>query len=183
MNVIALDRVALLGGLHLAGEQPDVADVMLRTGVMASGEMNVDRHIERNAVLAPARDVLGMPLGVRGGKLAADIARASNEPGADRGGADRQAQRLDLRLRRRNVLRAHARDDQVLPNSEADITVAEIAGDLREAAHLIGGPLADRWDDPDPTAVGRLPRMHADERRGTQGRPPRTRIARVPRRR
>ena len=42
VNVISLDRVAVLGGLHFTGQQPDIADVMLRAGVMASGEMDVD---------------------------------------------------------------------------------------------------------------------------------------------
>src|SRR5262249_12277690 len=70
VNMVALDRVAIFGGLHFAGQQSDVADIMLRAGVMASGEMDVDRAVERDTAFAPARDLLGMPLGVGGGELA-----------------------------------------------------------------------------------------------------------------
>ena len=90
-DVIALDRVAVLGDLHLAGEQADLADIVLRAGVMAAGEMDVDRRVERDARLAPARDLLGVALGVGGGELAAGIAGAGDEAGADRVGLDRQA--------------------------------------------------------------------------------------------
>src|SRR5262249_62386424 len=82
-DVIALDRVAVLGGRDLAGEQADLADEVLSAGVVATGEMDVDRRIERNARLAPARDLLGVPLGVGRRELAADIAGAGDEPGAD----------------------------------------------------------------------------------------------------
>ena len=52
-DVIALDGVAVLGGRHLAGDQADVADVMLRAGMMAAGEMDVDRAVELDTRLAP----------------------------------------------------------------------------------------------------------------------------------
>ena len=56
---------------------------MLRAGMMAAGQMDVDRRVERNARLAPARDLLGVTLGVGGGELAAGIAGAGDETGAD----------------------------------------------------------------------------------------------------
>src|SRR5262249_52438756 len=108
VNVVALDRVAVFGGLHFAGEQADVADVMLRAGVMASGEMDVDGAVEGDAAFAPARDLLGVPLGVGGGELATDIAGAGNEPGANRVRAGGEAERFDPRLRRLDVFRMHA---------------------------------------------------------------------------
>ncbi len=64
IDVIAFDL--LLAILDLAGKQPDVADVVLRTGMMAAGKMDVDRSVERDARLAPLRDVLGVTLGVGG---------------------------------------------------------------------------------------------------------------------
>src|SRR5262245_40596191 len=79
VDVIALDRVALVRGLRLAGEQSDVADIVLGAGVVASGEMDVHGPIERDAALAPACDLLGVALGVRGRELAADIAGAGDE--------------------------------------------------------------------------------------------------------
>src|SRR5579872_3252529 len=66
-NVIALDGIAVVANLHLAGEQSDLADEMLCAGVMAAGEMNVYRRIERHACLAPARYLLGVAFGVGGG--------------------------------------------------------------------------------------------------------------------
>ena len=94
-HVIALDRVGLLVLLHLAGEQADLGDEMLRAGMMAAGQMDVDRRVERDARFAPARDLLGMALGVGGGEFAAGIAGAGDEAGADRIGLDGKAERLD----------------------------------------------------------------------------------------
>ena len=64
VHVIAFDL--LLAIFDLAGKQSDVADVVLRTGMMAAGKMDVDRSVERDARLAPLRDVLGVTLGVGG---------------------------------------------------------------------------------------------------------------------
>src|SRR4029077_20435259 len=74
-HVVALDSVTLLGDLHLAGQEADVADVMLRAGMMTSGQVDVDRAIERQMRLAMPRNILGMALGVGGRKPAADITR------------------------------------------------------------------------------------------------------------
>ena len=95
MDVIALDGVAIVRGRDLAGDQADVADIVLRAGMMAAGEMDVDRAVELDARLAPARDLLGMALGVGGGEAAADIAGAGDEAGADRARAGREPERLD----------------------------------------------------------------------------------------
>src|SRR5262249_13791184 len=82
---VTLDGVALVRARHLAGDETDVADIVLGAGVVAAGEVDVDRPVERNARLAPRRDLLGVPLGVGGRELAADIAGAGDEAGADRG--------------------------------------------------------------------------------------------------
>src|SRR5215469_9656496 len=177
VNVVALDRVAVFGDLHLAGEQADVADVMLGAGVVASGEMDVDRIVERDAAFAPARDLLGVPLGVGGGELATDIAGAGHESCANRVRTGGEAERFDARLRRLHALRAHARDDQVLPDREPNVAVAEVACDLREPSYLFGGHLADREDDADPISVGLLLRMHADMGGAVERRSGRERIA------
>ena len=65
-------------------------------------------------------------------------------------------------MRRLHAFRAHAGDDQVLPDREPNVAVAEVACDLREPSYLTGGHLADREDDADPISVGLLLRMHAD---------------------
>ena len=99
-NVIALDRIVVLVRLHLAGQQPDFGYEVLRAGMMAAGQMNIDRRVERDARLAPARDGLGVALGVGRGELAAGVAGAGDKAGADRIGLDRKtrAPRCALRL-------------------------------------------------------------------------------------
>src|SRR5262245_65872345 len=41
-HVIALDRISLLVVLHVAGQQPDSGNEMLRAGVMAAAEAHMD---------------------------------------------------------------------------------------------------------------------------------------------
>src|SRR2546426_471126 len=48
-DVVALDGVALVRGLHLAGQEADVADVVLRAGMVAAGQVDVERAVEGNA--------------------------------------------------------------------------------------------------------------------------------------
>src|SRR5712691_2708610 len=83
-DVVALDGIALFRGLHLASQQTDLADVVLGAGVVAAGEMDIDRPVELEACLAPTRNRFRMPLGIRGGELAAGVAGASDKAGANR---------------------------------------------------------------------------------------------------
>ena len=62
INVIALNL--LFAFVHLAGEQSDVADVMLCTRMMAAGEMDVHRTIELHARIAPLCNFLSVAFGV-----------------------------------------------------------------------------------------------------------------------
>ena len=52
-DVIAIDRIAFLIDRDARRDETDVADVMLRAGMMAAREMDVDRLIEGDARLAP----------------------------------------------------------------------------------------------------------------------------------
>ena len=101
--MIALDHVALLRTSHLAGEQADVADVVLGAGMVAAGQVDVDRLVERDARLAGARDLLGVALGVGGGELAAGIAGAGDEASADRVRVGGEPERGDRGLRQRRL--------------------------------------------------------------------------------
>src|SRR5215813_8734486 len=83
MDVIALDGVAVVGACNLAGEEADVANVVLRAGMVAAGEVDVEGTVESDARLAPARDLLGVTFRVRGGEAAADVAGAGHEPRAN----------------------------------------------------------------------------------------------------
>ena len=64
-EMIALDRIVILADRHLRRDQADIADVMLRAGMMAAGEMDVERRVDVDARLAPVADLGGMALGVR----------------------------------------------------------------------------------------------------------------------
>ena len=99
-DVIAVDRVAVLVDRDARRDQADVADVVLRAGMMAAGEMDVDRRVERDARLAPRGDLLGVLLGVGGREAAAGRAGAGDEPGADRRRLRRRARAPRSRPRR-----------------------------------------------------------------------------------
>src|SRR3990170_367388 len=101
---------------------------MLRAGMMAAGEMDIDRLIDRDALLAPCGDCLGVPLGVGGGEPAAAIAGAGDEARANRAGADREPDCLDCRGYCVDFIVGHAREQKVLPDREPDIAVAEFTG-------------------------------------------------------
>src|SRR5258707_1092289 len=64
VDVIALDLIAVLGHLHLGADEADVADVVLRAGIRAAREMDVERAVELHPGFAPVRDLLGVALGV-----------------------------------------------------------------------------------------------------------------------
>lgn len=70
MDVKAFDAV-FIRDRDLGADQADVADEVLRAGVMTAGEMDVDRRVERHARLAILRDRFRGLLGMRGGEAAA----------------------------------------------------------------------------------------------------------------
>src|SRR5215472_437464 len=82
-EMIALDGIVALAGRDFGGKQPDVADVMLCAGMVAAGQMDVERRVDVDAPLAPIDDLGSVQLGVRGSELAAGIAGAGDEAGAD----------------------------------------------------------------------------------------------------
>src|SRR5262252_8854716 len=106
IDVIALDAV-FFGNRNLAGEQADIADVMLGAGMMATGEMDIDRAVENDARLAALRNLLGMSLGVGCRKAASDIAGAGDEAGTDRRGRGGKAERSNCGLHARDPLVGH----------------------------------------------------------------------------
>src|SRR3954468_9561287 len=143
-QMIYLDAVAALPGGHLRRDQADVADKMLRAGVMAAGEMDVERRIDLDARLAPFADRGGVALGVGSGELAAGIAGAGDQPGTNWRSLHDQPDRLDGRDGERDILLAHARYQQVLPDRQPEFAIAKILRDVGEPAHLRAGDLAKR---------------------------------------
>ena len=73
----------------------DVADIMLGTGMMAAGEVDVDRRVDGETRFEIVRELQRMALGVGGRKLAAGIAGAGNQTAANGAGFHGQPQRLD----------------------------------------------------------------------------------------
>src|SRR3977135_2775371 len=52
-QVIALDRIVALAGRHFRRDQADIADVVLRAGMVAAGQMDVERLIDIDPWLPP----------------------------------------------------------------------------------------------------------------------------------
>ena len=138
--------------------------------MVAAGEVDVERRVDVDARLAPVADFGGMALGVGGREFAAGIAGAGDQAGADVRGLDREPDRLDRGDRQLDVLVAHARYQQVLPDGQADIAVAEILRDLGKPAHLLAGDLAERQRDADPVQPFLLLPVHADMRHAVERR-------------
>ena len=158
MDVESFDRfdiviVGRAGGRtrrYLGGDEADIADIMLGAGMVAAGEVDVDRRVEGNARLAPRCDRFRGLLGVGGGEAAAGRARAGDEAGADRARPCAEAERRDGDLRLDHARIGNAGDQEVLPHCEPDIAVAETARHLGEAAQLRDLHPSRRQHDADP---------------------------------
>ena len=91
------------------------------------------------------------PLGVGRGELAAGVAGAGDEAGADRDCAWwREPSASIAACAASTLFGGDAGDQQILPDRETDIAVAEFTRDLGKPAHLRGGDLADRQHHADP---------------------------------
>ncbi len=77
---------------------------------------------------------------------------------------DGQADRLQARLDLVGALGGDAGDQQVLPDGEADIAVAQLVRDAGQPAHLRRRHAAHGQRNADPDAARLLLRMHADVR-------------------
>src|SRR3954471_2836132 len=141
-DVVALDRVAAVADRDLGADQADVADVVLGAGMMAAGQVDVDRHVE----IEPRLDVRGdhqrMTLGVARSELAAAIAGAGDKTGADARGLGREPERRDARLDLRDARVRHAREEEILPDRQADVAVAALARDRSTCRSISISPAA-----------------------------------------
>src|SRR5258708_10459032 len=102
--MIALDGIDTLADVHFRRDQPDIADVMLRAGMMAAGDVDVERRVDVDARLAPVADLGRMALGVRRRKPASGIAGAGNQPGTDLRRFDLEPDLLDRSDRKLDIL-------------------------------------------------------------------------------
>src|ERR1700676_1730112 len=161
-QVIALDGVVILADRHFGADQADIADVRLRAGMMAAGEMNIQRSVDRPPRLAPVPDRGGVAFGVGRRKFAAGIAGAGDQSGANLRRRGLEAHRFDRRNRKYHILVAHARDQQVLPNRQPDVAVAEILRDLPQSPHPLTRYFAERQYETDPVQSRLLLLVDAD---------------------
>ncbi len=130
--------------------------------MVAAGEVDVDRQVQRDARLAMRGNGECILLGMGGGELAAAVAGAGDEACADGIGLGRQPERAERRERSLDPLRRHAGDKQVLPDRKTDLAVAEVARQCGEPAHLVRRHLADGQHHADEMQPRLLLRMHAD---------------------
>src|SRR5579872_5239456 len=65
MDVIGLGSMLFVSGLGFGAKKPYIANVMLRAGIWTTGEMDIQRLVERDAALAPLCNCFGVPLGIR----------------------------------------------------------------------------------------------------------------------
>src|SRR5206468_11520156 len=94
--------------------------------------------------------------------LAAAIAGAGDEAGAHHARFPIETGPLDPALSVVDFVVGNSGDEQVLPDGEPDVAVADIPGDRGEIAHLTGHHLADWQNDTDPVQPRLFLRVHAD---------------------
>ena len=138
--MIALDFGIL--GRDLGREQPDVADVVLRTGIRAAGEMNVERRVDLQARIEMIGDCESVALGIARRELAARIAGAGDDSGTNRRCLGTQADCRQGHRHRSAIGFRDVRYDQVLPWREANRATAIALGDVGDCAHLRSGHLS-----------------------------------------
>src|SRR4051794_2157600 len=85
-----------------------------------------------------------MAFGVGGCEFAVPIARASNEPAAQMGLTPIETRFDEGFLHRLDVTVRDVRQDEVLPDSEANLSGTVKVGDFGEAKELFRSDLADR---------------------------------------
>jgi len=105
---------------------------------------------ERDARFAPARDFLGMAFGVGGREFAAGVAGTGDEAGTNGVRLDGQTESFDLLPGGRETFGRNAGDQQVLPNGEPEIAIAEVPRDGGQTAHLRDRHASYRKGDADP---------------------------------
>src|SRR5580693_259221 len=104
--------------------------------MVTTGNMDVERSVDLDPRLAPVADLGRVALGIGRRELAAGITGARDQSGAYLRCLDGNADCLDRGNREFDILVADTRDQQVLPDREPDLAVAEIVGDFCQPAHL-----------------------------------------------
>ena len=146
--------------------------------MVAAGEMDVDRPVERDARLAPLRDLLGVRLVSEAANLQPALPVQATRPARIEVALVVKSERLDRGVGGGDLVVGHVGDEEVLPDRQADIAVAKTLGDLGEAAHLCRGepcrPAGPRRSSSGPPVSA----VHADMGRTIKGRARRDRLGR-----
>src|ERR671933_1899683 len=109
--------------------------------------MDVERPVEVETALEVAGAFERVAFGVRRRKLAARVARAGYHPAAEGACHPVQAQGFDLCLHGEDLLLGNIRDQQILPDGQADGTAAVTFGDAGEALELVDTQAPDGQHD------------------------------------
>lgn len=105
--MIAFDGV-LLVDRHPRPDQPDIADVVLRAGMVAAGEMDVEQGLDVLTSVRTSRRSRQRCSLVFDAAAAAGVAGAGDQPGADLRGFNRKTNRLDRCYRQLDIFVTHA---------------------------------------------------------------------------
>src|SRR6476646_6390424 len=77
-----IDCVVGIADRDARTDHADIADVVLRAGMVAACQMDVDWRLDRNPRFAPIRDPGGRALGIGKAEFATGTAGAGNQAGA-----------------------------------------------------------------------------------------------------
>jgi hypothetical protein len=81
---------------------------MLGAGMVAAGQVDIQRRVDFDPRLAPVANFGGVALGIGRRELAAGIAGTGDQPGADLRRLDRQPRRFDGRDSESHIFVGHA---------------------------------------------------------------------------
>jgi len=164
-------RYRFLANRHARPDKADVADIVLRAGVMTAGQMNIDGRVHRRRCFAKTRDFGGVSFGVGGREATAKFPVQATSPARKRRDPRREPERLDGGASFGDSRIWHAGEQEVLPYGQPHAAVAELLRDTRKAASLRWREPPQRQGDADP--VNRV--VFEDARQYAQDILPRTR--------
>src|SRR5262245_17528119 len=153
-DVVTLDGFA--AHVHFHALQTDVAHVMLRARIRATGELNVDGPIERQPLIEKLTKRDGLSFGVRARPFAPFVARAGNESAGDVCRLVMKTHPYELPFRRLDKGIRDIGNQHVLPGSQAQLRAAIVLSQVSKASHLSRGHYAHRDQDAD-VVLARLP--------------------------
>src|SRR5256885_744390 len=152
------------GYFDFRAEQTDVTQVMLRAGVRAAGQVNVDRLVKLDTLFEIVGQFKRVAFGVRRRELAIGIASASDQSTAQVRLLPVQSHFHERLFDSFDKRVGEVRNDEILPDGEPDFTGAVVVSEVSQSQHLLGCDLTDRNGDADVIQALLLLRINADMR-------------------